>query len=422
MVLGQTIGLKPDTPRAPRWAVNAQAGPSKAHRFSRGMRDEFEYGIQDSHRQAYVKEITARANSGVRRMMGIEQNDESWHVVHAAGGTDAITKSVLALCPPDEISLVIKTGGFSQTIVDILEGTDKTGKHKDYAKRPTEVIDLTGEEIPALVPETDMFERVARMVESGDYPTICLTGNATTTGVNQNEAIKELRRRRDAAVSRTVIFDDSTSNQMIGAERSAESNADVTTYGGQKDIAIGGTNKSTIVVNDMALSRMRALGQRGVYIGGKESIPNDVDKKGNQSVTTPSVFGIAREAEVLAHFRGDGVELWREVGEMQSTVRDNLIASASEGELAELGYAFANKDSRVLSPTANVIDVPEDIDAAVLVGRLRKKHKISIGGGYGKANKNRQIRPCAYSANLVAEFGTATAAIVAETRVMRAAA
>lgn len=212
---------------------------------------------------------------------------------------------------------------------------------------------------------------LADRLAAGSYEAVTVTHSETSTGALQDvRAIAEVVAQHEG----TLLLVDSVTG-IAGVEtRTDEWGIDFILTGSQKSLALP-PGLSFAVASEALLDRARTITDRGWYF----DLVRLVDKVvGNQTPATPAVSLLYALDFQLGRILAEGMEeRWKRHLQMQARTFDWVEDMRSAG----IGVGvFARDGGR--SPTVTCVTVPEGVDAAVVVAKMRSRGWV-VGGGYG---------------------------------------
>ena len=209
-------------------------------------------------------------------------------------------------------------------------------------------------------------EAVRRALAEGNYDTVCVTHNETSTGVmNPLKEISEVVKEFDDV----ALIVDAVSS-MAGSEiRVDEWGLDVCLASVQKAWALP-PGFSIASVSDRAFNRSKSAGNKGFYFDFEIFEKYHLRSQTISTASTPHMYALSRQIDDILV---DGVEnRYEKIIKMAERVRE--WAAENFGLFAEEGY---------LSPTVTCVKNTKDIDVARLLNKLNDEGYV-IGNGYGK--------------------------------------
>ncbi len=205
-------------------------------------------------------------------------------------------------------------------------------------------------------------------LESGEYDTITIVHNETSTGVMSPLAeIMDVLRDFPEVIS---IVDSVSSCSVVPIPKD-ELNIDVLLTGSQKALALP-PGMALFSVSERALDRAASIGDRGYYFDFHEFLKNHQKGMTPSTPCIPHIYGIKHQLEVIEE---EGLEArYARHAKLNSMVHDWVERNGFE-LLPEKQYA-----AKSLTCVKNT----RDLDIPQLNSLLKERYGCVIDGGYGK--------------------------------------
>jgi len=209
-------------------------------------------------------------------------------------------------------------------------------------------------------------EAVRRSLAEGNYDTVCITHNETSTGVmNPLKEISEVVKEFDDV----ALIVDAVSSMAGSDIRVDEWGLDVCLASVQKAWALP-PGFSVASVSDRALNRSERAENKGFYFDFEMFEKYHLRSQTISTASTPHMYALSKQIDDMLV---DGMEhRYEKIIQMAEKVRK--WGEENFGLFAEEGY---------LSPTVTCIKNTKNIDVADLLNKLGDKGYV-IGNGYGK--------------------------------------
>lgn len=426
MRVSRSLFQESDAIPQPNGNVKLTAGPGQTHNFSE-ISEEALRASQMLHRGDFARGLIKGINRRIFDLFGIpeelrdheftklKETPEGWHVCYTNSGMDGMRRALQAGCL-EKGTWILHTDHYSDLAEFELHAMGR--KTWDFrCERGLGVERRTG------VMSDPLYDGMMEHVARGQYKTVLITENATTTGVDQSHFIQELVKTRNEAGSKTLIISDSVSAQILARERSGYPDLpDMVFWANQKDPGIG-PGSGHILFNNRALARVAEVRKNRLFSGGELGIEyayavhGKRKAKEGQTPHTPPMGELFKERAVLEMLFNDEQEERLNIHRTQWQARHLLFEVLEGGSLGELGYAFLTQQPSLRSLTTHVIRVPEGMRAGELLQEVSKEG-YDISPGYGE-HKNEEIRICVYSANTLQHVKDALEILEKKTRILK---
>ncbi len=374
-----------------RRPIVATAGPSRVHVFARQFYELQRLVMETGHREPWGKALFKGDANATFELLGIppEQRgtEDGWKLYYGGSGSDFIRRSLEAVCF-EKGTVLLDNDEFSKVAERELADIGRLV--------PQNVMRFQAGE--GLTVGSEHFEQIVEGMRSGVVTTVYFTLNATTTGVNQKEALEALVKLRDEEDMDVVIVADGVSAQWYAAKWKNLPDVLFTSF--QKDAAIG-AGESVCVSNGRARKRSEQVKKAGLPTGGKLGVTanNPIDAPA-QTPNMWSIFMHRIVAEAMLQGRRG------EVAAMQNGALASLTEALSPGgSLNDLGFRFLVQDPQLRTKTSHVITLPDGISSGPFIKALAQKGLV-VSTGYNVKGvsdeenpKYLQVRLCTYSAS-----------------------
>ena len=314
------------------------AGPVKMH--PRVLRAMAVPAI--NHRGSEFKEINAELRENLKYLF---QTTKGEVALISGSGTAGLESVVSSLLHKNEKVLNLINGKFSE-------------RFNDLCKVFAEPEPLTFEWGKAVNPQ-----KVAEILEEGEFRAVTLCHNETSTGVtNPAKEIASIARKNDCF----FILDGITSVGGIEVFPD-EWGVDALVMGSQKCIAAP-AGLSGVMVSKKAYERLHE--EQSCYLSLKTHIDTFRDK--NDTPWTPAVPLFLALREALRILREETIET--------RIARTKKLAEATRTAVEALGLELF-PDRKVASNTLTAICYPAGIDDNAFRKELREIHRVIVAGG-----------------------------------------
>jgi aspartate aminotransferase-like enzyme len=297
------------------------------------------------HRSADFKALYARVHPRLQELFGTRQpvflsTSSAWGVMDGAIRNLVQKKVLCCMC-----------GAFSDKWLDVAR---RCGKEAD----PLQV--AWGEPIGA--------DQVKERVATGEYDTVTLIHNETSTGVMSplQEICDALRPFEDV-----VLVVDSVSSFSAVPIPMDELGIDVLLTGSQKALALP-PGLSLFSASERAFARAASTQGRGYYFDFLEFKKN---QEGDMTPSTPSVSHIYALESKLEDIFAEGVAARHERHARLNALVGEWVGRNGFEFFAPEGYR---------SKTLTCVKNNRGIDVGAFTKRLKEQHGFVIDGGYGK--------------------------------------
>jgi len=270
-------------------------------------------------------------------------------LVFASSGSGAMASAVENLASRGERVLVASCGNFGNRWVSIASDLGVEVEHLEFE---------WGHPI-------DPGAVAAALERSPEIEVVFVTQSETSTG-----AVSDIRALRAAAGDRILVVDAVSGLGVVDLPMD-EWGVDVVCSGSQKGL-MAPPGLGYAAVNDRAVARREAMGERGFYLDWNRTLKG---QRSGRSAFTPPVTLVRQQRAALERIEREGLQAVFE--------RHRVLGRMCREGVKAAGLDLLGPEN----PEANVVTafrVPESVEGKAIPALLRDRFGVQIAGGQGK--------------------------------------